>query len=1093
MAEQENHNLCVRGSNPFAATKIMDKINEYLRETSCLEEHVNIVSTALNKHSDNLNFLTGQLEVLFRHFSRGDELIKIIQGYSNNLQHDVDDLKEFYKLYENVIEELNNNFLNVSRLLESMTEMLHDIHTNAGLFVKSAQSLANLAKNTEIKAHHARMEGKGLAIIAKECLSLAKLAQRPFSNFGTLLQNLEKIAKPAITELNKIIELSSRSRELLTKSFESLKIIDETTISLQSIIRQVEENSVINSQLKTSITEGVAVLKSQLLTSLNTIDDISIRCAQINALSQILSTLNSIYTSTSELPSSGSDNIHPLELTKNYYLDRQLEFFTRENVRIFNQFSVEKEPPLFPLHVYENIQNITEQINKLNVSIEQITIHKEDLGTGMTDVLALTIHIEDFIKESQNVYAHLNNLGIELDAELRNVEMLIATTGKIFTKIKTLSVFARIEEGRSVKYHSIISPIVQNFVDLESKTEQAFTRIKPQIRHLRRQVKRLKQAEIDIAMDKVKHPDYSKLKVFLDDIIRVFGEEKEKAKPIHKIAEKLNKDNTQLRELWKVYMDSISSISEIISKFSTKHREEKIKPPAVIKEKNIVKIALHDDPLTLKPDLRTDVTSHRVISNLSVGLFQFGEAADTIPALCEDYFISQDGTEYLFKLRKDLKFQNGAALKIEHIKDALVKALRGPNFSFFDMIAGASDFADSNDSTALGLEIIDNHTLRIKLEYPFLPLLANLATNIADPYVDKELPVGVGPFSITHWEKGKRLILMANEHYFEGRPAVDELHFLIIKDEMEAYELFMKGVLSIYRLTGEALNRMKADAPQLLHTIPELSIQHLCMNCRKDPFDNKLVRKAIAHGIDTKRLVETCLKDDAIPAKGIFPPSFKVYNNKLEGNKYNPRKARELLQEAGFKNGLPGIYPFDVSDLPSVIKRAEFIKISLENIGVKVEINPMPWHNVLEKTYAGESVLAFRGWVSDNGDVDNFVYPMFHSSSCGRTGNTFFFSSFDIDQDIDRARKIRNVSQRNQLYRLIEEKILDESPGVFLYHRLQNIAIQKNLLGLKPHFLGLVRAKNIYPVGKQYLAPSPSYNLEQTRERELSNLVHSRP
>jgi len=1069
----------------------MDKINEYLKETSNLGEHVNVLSIALNKHGDNLNSLTGQLEVLFKHFSRGDELIKIIQGYSNNLQHDVDGLKELYKLYETVIEGINSDLLNISELLKSMTEMLHDVHANAGLFIISAQSLANLAKNTEIKAHHAKREGKGLAIIAKECLALAKLAQLPFANFGTLLQDLEKIAKPTIAELNRIIELSSRSQELLKESLESLKIIDETTISLQLIIRQVEENSVTNSQLKRNITEGVVVLKNQLSTALDTIDDISIRCAQINALSQTLATLNDICALTKDLYTTDDDKIHsqPIE---NKYINQQLKFFINENERLFNLFSTEKEPPLFPPHVYENVQNIIEQIDKLDVSIDKLTAHKEGLGSGMNEVLDLITRIENFIAESQNTYAHLNEIGTELDTRLKEVENLMATTGKIFTKIKTLSVFARIEEGRSVEHHAIISPIVQDFVDLESETEQAFAKIEPQIIQLRRKVKYLREAKIEVSLDKATHPDYSKIKIFLDDMIRVFGEEKEKAKPIHETTEKLNKGNTELKQLWQIYTNSIRSISKIISVVSNRYREEKIEAPAVIKGKNIIKIALHDDPLTLKPDLRTDVTSHHVISNISAGLFQFGEAADIIPGLCEDYFISQDGTEYLFKIRKNLKFQNGASLKIEHIKDALLKALRGPNFSFFDMIDGAKNFADSKDSTALGLKIIDDYTLRIKLEYPFLPLLANLATNIADPYVDKELPIGVGPFRITHWEKGKILMLEANDHYFEGRPAIDELHFLIIKDEMDAYELFKRGLLSIYRLTGEALKQMKTDMPQLLHTIPELSIQHLCMNCRKDPFDNILVRKAIAYGINKEQLVETCLKDDAIPAKGIFPPSFRVYNRKLEGYKYDPRKAKELLKEAGFKNGLPGIYPFDVSDLPSVIKRAEFVKMSLENIGVKVEINPMPWHNVLEKTYAGESILAFRGWVSDNGDADNFVYPMFHSSSCGRTGNTFFLSSAEIDQDIDSARKIRNVNRRNHLYRLIEEKILDESPGVFLYHRLQNIAVQKGILGLKPHLLGLVRAKNIYPAGKHLLTSSYAYNNQQTRKRKISNLVYSR-
>ena len=223
MAEQENHNLCVGGSNPSAATILMTQINEYLNKTAILRDHVNEVSQLLNKNNDNIQKLTREMEVLFASFSRGDELIKIIQDYSKSLQKDILILKDSYTQYEDTMEETNDRLVSLSEFLKSLISMLQQIQNNAGLFVKSAQSLANLSKNIEIRAHHAKKEGKGLAIIAKECLSLARLAQLPFQDFSTLLNNLEQIASPVIEELSKTIEFSSRARTLLKQSFESIR------------------------------------------------------------------------------------------------------------------------------------------------------------------------------------------------------------------------------------------------------------------------------------------------------------------------------------------------------------------------------------------------------------------------------------------------------------------------------------------------------------------------------------------------------------------------------------------------------------------------------------------------------------------------------------------------------------------------------------------------------------------------------------------------------------------------------------------------------------------------------------------------------
>jgi len=1061
----------------------MTQINEYLRKTVILGDNVNEVSQLLNKNNDNIQNLTRELEVLFTHFSRGDELIKIIQDYSKALQHDIFKLKELYSKYEVMMEDINDQLMSISECLKALINMLQKIQNNADLFMKSAKSLVALAKNTEICAHHAKKEGKGLAIIAKECLSLARLAQLPFQNFSTLLNNLEQITKPVILELSKTIELSSRARGLLRKSFESLRTIDNTTSSLQKIIAQLEQNSIVNNQLKSDVSEGLGVLKTQLTTSLNTIDEISIHCTQINSLAQTLCTLSeTILLAKDQDPRLRG----PLNMS---YLEAQYNFILHENMAKIQKFSGRKKPPLFPSKVYNNISNMAEQIDVLYNSLGEIHDHKETLGADMNEVIALGTQIEEFLKEIQNIYDRFSNLGKNIDTEVKKVEELVSATAKIFNRIKTLSVFAKIEQGRSVTYKDIISPVVEEFVQLEAETEQAFASIIPQLTLVRKNSHTLENKLTVAYPGKIRPPDYSKIKLFLDDVSRVFGEEKKQAQEITDIIDSIKSENKRLTNAWQVYEDVVKQISELNDVLKNLFVEKYDRGPFYVKAKRILTVSLSSEPLTLNPDQKTDVNSHQVICNCSAGLFQFGGMADIIPGLCQDYTISKDGREYIFYLRDNIKYHNGRPVLAQDIKEAILRALKGPNSSFYDMIANASEITEGKEGHGIGIDIINDSTLKVVLEYPFRPILANLACNIADPYLDEDIPVGTGPFKVVAWEKGDRIILQANDHYFEGRPTIDEFYFLIIKDENLGYDLFKNRSLSIFQPTGEALKRIRTEMPRSLYTIPELSIQYICINCEKEPFDNKLVRQALSHAINTNELVNTFLKGSAIRAKGLFPPSMKVFNHHLEGYSFSPEKSLSLLKDAGFPKGLPGRYKLDIADTAAAIKRAEYIKESLMKIGVRIEINPMPWQNMIEKTYAGDSLLSFRGWVSDNGDPDNFVYPLFHSTSRGRSGNTFFFSSSDIDHDIDQARKIRNFNERNLLYQKIERKILDEAPGVFLYHRLQNLAVQQDVLGIKPHPLGLVRTKYVCPLGKRWsLLPSPF-----AREEKIAKMVYAEP
>lgn len=1028
----------------------MTDIETFFKNSKALSDKVDVFSQSLSVQGEALNELIQRLEELFQLFSRSDNLIKIIRDYSTSFRRDVMGFRQNLTGQEIHIQEMTERIRAVREKLLAIEELFGAIHNESVRFVSSAQSLAYLAKNAEIRAYQAKGEGRGLAIIAKEALALARLAQVPFRDLGGLLDNLKDIARPVARELEGTGEVSARSQDLLSKTIDSLQTIDETNSFLQKIITGIEQNTAVYHQLKDKVSGGMAILNEQLQNSFKTVDDLSIHSSEIHALAQVLHDLDAIRRDLVADPARSG-------------LDQNYRFWVQENLKTMDKLAAGKEPPLFPETVNKDITLIHKQVAELGVAMRELVKYGENLGSGMGEISNLETRIDQYYRDTQGIFDRLHDLGVKLEQEFAAMEDLLAETGKISAKIKTLSVFARIEEGRCPREtRNVISPVVAEFVRLEQETEKAFLNVRPRFTELQKQIRELIRNTAVGDKSGFRLPDYAKIKLYLDDIIRVFSEEESAVQDVVRIAGRLLQNNPQFKRDWQDYETAVTRITQARRDFEEVLRHEtKNAAPSVIRPPAAIAISINNDPVTLCPDLKTDKTSHAVIMNFSAGLFEFGPGSDILPGVCEEYDISPDSTEYVFRIREGVRYHDGQKLKIEDIRDGLLRALTGPNAGFFDMIQGGRDYHDAQRSDRVAVKVVNNRTLQVRLDYPFLPILANLATNVADPYRPADLPIGLGPFRIADRQRGETLVLRSHDDYYGGKPAIDELRFLIVKNSADGYEMFKRGELDIFEPNTDLLESIKKEYPRQLKSNAELSVHFLGMQCQKFPFNNKLIRKAVSCAVDNRRFIRDCMNGNGIPARGIFPPSMRVYNPKLEGHHYNLDRARSMMAEAGYPKGLPDPYQLEVNDNASSVRRAEFIRDSLADIGVKIEISQWPWNILLERSYAGKSMLNLQGWVSDNGDPDNFLYPLFHSRSFGSPGNTFFYANPDIDRDLDNARKIRNMNQRIKIYRQLESRILDDAPAVFLFHTMQHYLVSDKVRGFKNHPLGLVRARHL--------------------------------
>jgi len=164
----------------------------------------------------------------------------------------------------------------------------------------------------------------------------------------------------------------------------------------------------------------------------------------------------------------------------------------------------------------------------------------------------------------------------------------------------------------------------------------------------------------------------------------------------------------------------------------------------------------------------------------------------------------------------------------------------------------------------------------------------------------------------------------------------------------------------------------------------------------------------------------------------------------------------ELLKKAGFKDGFE--FTLCYSDREVYRRAAEFIKKSLSELNINVITKEMGWKELLE-TSKGEGVDSIIiGWGADTPDPDSFIFPLFHSSQRTHTR----FKNKEIDELIEKARKERNISKRKEIYKIIEERVLEEAPCVFLYHPLITSLKNEKIFGISPHPIG--SAEIIYAV-----------------------------
>jgi len=489
------------------------------------------------------------------------------------------------------------------------------------------------------------------------------------------------------------------------------------------------------------------------------------------------------------------------------------------------------------------------------------------------------------------------------------------------------------------------------------------------------------------------------------------------------------------------------------------------------------------DSAALDPAIVTDGESLKIAQQVFDTLLDYKEGTtEVMPSLAESWTISEDALTYTFKLREGVKFHDGTdfnadavVFNFERWSDTKSKyKFEGDSFDYYD-----SMFGPEEERVIASVTATDPTTVVFKLNKPQAPFLQNLAMTcfgIASPKAIedekenfKSNPVGTGPFVFKEWKRSDSITLDKNPNYWqEGLPKMDQVIIRSIPDNTARYNALQNGEIDMMEdLSPDDLASLEANPALQKINRPPFNVAYLGFNTTKKPFDDPKVRVALNHAVDKQGLIDAFFAGQAEPAVNPIPPTLWGYNKSVEDYPYDLAKAKQLLADAGYPNGIEQELTFYAMPVPRPYmpdgrKVAEVIQASFEQIGVKVKIESPEWATYLEDLKNGtKDDLFIIGWTGDNGDPDNFFYPLLDKDSIG--GNNYSqYDSKEFHDLVVKAQQETDQAERSKLYEQAQVVVKKDAPWVPLVHSTPLLAAKAELKGYVPSPTGSEAYTNVY-------------------------------
>ncbi|MCL4459430.1 MAG: ABC transporter substrate-binding protein [Chloroflexi bacterium] len=420
-------------------------------------------------------------------------------------------------------------------------------------------------------------------------------------------------------------------------------------------------------------------------------------------------------------------------------------------------------------------------------------------------------------------------------------------------------------------------------------------------------------------------------------------------------------------------------------------------------------------------------------------LVQSREEGKITPGLAESWEISPDGLVYTFHLRRNVKFHDGSPFTAEAVKISFERQYMKDHRYNTPMLFQSDQFLWAIKE----IKVLDDYTVQLVRKEPSggqLRQLTHMAASIVNPVTLEKYgkdeaprhPIGTGPFVFEAFRPNE-LAMKANPDYWGGRPYLDRVIIRAIADDASRVAALAAGeVDATIFLPADFYKQVQQNPKLRLQFGASLSVTYLGFNCKDPVLSNQKLRQALSYAVNRKNVIDVIYAGQAVPALGFIPPAIFGYDPNLKSYAYDPKKAKELLAEAGYPGGLE-LTLTSQSEIHWP-KLAQLIQSDLAAIGVKVNIETLDSSAFWGKVGANKHQMFINDWAGIYRDPYGYIVPNF-TSGAARAKQRFGYGSPDVlDPMVWNAVREADPDKALKLWTAVQERLLLDAPAAFLVY-----------------------------------------------------------
>jgi len=415
--------------------------------------------------------------------------------------------------------------------------------------------------------------------------------------------------------------------------------------------------------------------------------------------------------------------------------------------------------------------------------------------------------------------------------------------------------------------------------------------------------------------------------------------------------------------------------------------------------------------------------------------------------LAKSWKSSADGLTWTFNLRKGVKFHaDYGELTAEDVVFSLNRASKKETSTAYK---GYADFAS--------VTAPDKYTVKITLAKP-IPSLLGMVTNYHGGYIVskkaveklgdnfKTNPIGTGPFAFSEYQSKRQVTLVANKDYFLGAPKIDKIIYRYLPDEASRELAFKNGELDLIYGTREQrwVERIRKEKNTKVDIIGLGELRTLHMNATKGPLKDIKVRQAIAHAVNRDEMVTFVGKDVAQRSVSVVPQGYLGYSSDVPLYKHDIAKAKALLKEAGYPDGIT--LKVIITKVASLRVPMEVLQAQLRKAGINLDLEVVE-HSAFHKLIRQDSSDLVLYGAARFPVADSYLTQFYLSDSIVGTPTAITnFSHCDVaDAEINAARSEPDMDKQLAFWKTAQQKILKQSCTVPIFEQLIVWARKANL------------------------------------------------